>query len=171
VTVIETHRVKWRGIVFDSRLESDWAASLSHHGVEWRYHPPVLSPDGTVERYEPDFFLPPAHPELPPLWVEVKGAHKDRLWKVALVREAGYPVLVVGDLGSQRMMLWDSGGTLGDDVYLGRCPTCRTLHFGTWQQLAAAGPPSATYTGNCVEHLWQRVPVATGRKSGGRRVE
>lgn len=78
----------WRGQQFDSVLESDWAATLTAWGVEYRYHPGRLFlSNGDV--YEPDFQLEGD------IILEVKGDHSQRIdkaWRAGL--ETGIPVIV-----------------------------------------------------------------------------
>lgn len=77
----------WKGCMYDSQLERDWAATFTMWGMEFRYHPgQMFLPDGSI--WEPDFQLDGD------IIFEVKGAHDDRLWKAWAAREAGFNVIV-----------------------------------------------------------------------------
>lgn len=73
---IQAIPTRYAGTEFRSRLEADWAATLDDRRITWTYEPEgfVLS-DGTW--YSPDFYLPSAS-----AWLEVKGAHQQRISKV-----------------------------------------------------------------------------------------
>lgn len=64
------------GVQFRSRLEADWAKTLDDLAIAWTYEPEGYRlSDGTC--YSPDFYLPG-----PKAWLEVKGAHMQRITKV-----------------------------------------------------------------------------------------
>lgn len=66
----------YRGVRFRSTLEADWAATLDSLGIAWEYEPEAVQlPSG--EFYRPDFYLPECT-----TWLEVKGAHDERIDKV-----------------------------------------------------------------------------------------
>jgi hypothetical protein len=66
----------YRGVTFRSRLEADWAATLDSLDIAWDYEPEGYKlSDGTY--YSPDFYLPASG-----AWLEVKGAHMERVSKV-----------------------------------------------------------------------------------------
>ncbi|MFH9072719.1 hypothetical protein [Streptomyces alboflavus] len=68
---------QYAGTLFRSRLEADWAHTLSTNGTTWQYEPETITlPSGTV--YIPDFWLP----ELG-TWIEVKGPGIPRAEKTA----------------------------------------------------------------------------------------
>ena len=65
----------YAGCHFRSRLEANFAATFDHLGVVWDYEPEGFElSDGT--KYLPDFHLPALD-----TWVEVKGAHGQRVDK------------------------------------------------------------------------------------------
>lgn len=71
----------WRGVRFDSQLESDWCATFEAWGMEYEYHPgSICLADGTL--YEPDFWLKQGNDDIV---FEVKGPHDDRVEKPRLV--------------------------------------------------------------------------------------
>jgi hypothetical protein len=77
---------KWyKGTLFRSTLEADWAATFDGLGWYWNYEPEAIElPDGT--RYRPDFWLPAQK-----IWCEVKGPHNERITKPLALQEAlGY---------------------------------------------------------------------------------
>jgi len=66
----------YRGTRFRSRLEASWVAHFDKIALPWLYEPEGFTlDDGT--NYLPDFYLPTAR-----AWVEVKGAHNERIDKV-----------------------------------------------------------------------------------------
>lgn len=65
---------RYRGVLYRSTLEADWAATLHHLGVTAEYEPEAYqTPLGT---YSPDFWLPAQK-----VWLEVKGPHGERVNK------------------------------------------------------------------------------------------
>jgi hypothetical protein len=73
---VKAIRTVYRNTTFRSRLEADWASSLDAMRVPWIYEPEGYElSDGSW--YLPDFFLPTAK-----AWLEVKGAHQQRVSKV-----------------------------------------------------------------------------------------
>lgn len=65
----------YAGIVFRSKLEADWAATLDRYHVPWQYEPETLTlPSGAT--YIPDFWLPDHG-----IWLEVKGTGVPRIEK------------------------------------------------------------------------------------------
>lgn len=72
----------YRGTKFASTLEADWAATLDALSIAWQYEPEAVElPSG--EWYRPDFYLPDCA-----TWLEVKGAHDERLHKAMELGEA-----------------------------------------------------------------------------------
>lgn len=72
---IEAVPTEYAGITFRSRLEADWAHTLTVNGITWTYEPETITlPSGTI--YIPDFWLP----ELG-TWIEVKGPGIPRVEK------------------------------------------------------------------------------------------
>ncbi len=67
-------RAVWRGVQYDSQLESDWAATFTAWGMEFEYHPGRLFLSGG-DIYEPDFHLNGD------IIFECKGDHNDRIDK------------------------------------------------------------------------------------------
>lgn len=81
-------RRTWRGVTYDSQLETDWAATFQTWGLEYEYHPGWMLLDNG-DRYEPDFLLDGD------IVFEVKGDHDDRIdkaWRAA--SEFGLRVIV-----------------------------------------------------------------------------
>jgi len=67
---------KYGGVDFRSRLEADWAAHLDRLSIDWQYEVEGYQlSDGSW--YLPDFYLPDIQ-----VWLEVKGAHNQRVSKV-----------------------------------------------------------------------------------------
>jgi hypothetical protein len=74
--VIRAIPTSYNGTKFRSRLEADWAANLDSCPLPWEYEPEGYQlSDGAY--YSPDFYLPSAK-----AWLEVKGAHMQRVSKV-----------------------------------------------------------------------------------------
>ncbi len=72
----------YRGTLFRSTLEADWAATLDAYGIDWQYEPEgLMLPSG--ELYRPDFWLPRIK-----TWLEVKGLHGERTHKPEELRWA-----------------------------------------------------------------------------------
>jgi hypothetical protein len=74
---------RYRGTLFRSTLEADWAATFDRLGWDgWEYEPVGIElPDGTL--YRPDFRLRAQR-----VWCEVKGPHNERMNKVVGLQEA-----------------------------------------------------------------------------------
>ena len=65
----------YKGVVFASTLEADWAATFDEYGFLWSYEPAALRlSDG--QTYRCDFWLPEQR-----IWCEVKGPCDDRISK------------------------------------------------------------------------------------------
>lgn len=79
---IKAIKTRYRGVLFMSTLEADWAATLDAWRITWSYEPQgVVLPDG--ENYLPDLLLPRIN-----TWLEVKGPHNERIGKPALLAQA-----------------------------------------------------------------------------------
>ena len=75
-------KTRYRGVLFMSTLEADWAKTLDGWNVAWSYEPQgVVLPDG--ENYRPDMLLPRLH-----TWLEVKGPHNERIRKPEMLADA-----------------------------------------------------------------------------------
>ena len=73
---------KYRGTIFRSTLEADWAATLDTYKIDYQYEPEGLQlPSG--EMYRPDFWLPRIR-----TYLEVKGLHGERVHKPEELRWA-----------------------------------------------------------------------------------
>lgn len=85
---VAAHKMKYRNMLFDSKLELAWFITLEGLGCDIWDHPAQLRlEDGTI--YEPDFLVGE-------VLCEVKGGHDERLWKpYAAHRQHGLPVLVL----------------------------------------------------------------------------
>jgi hypothetical protein len=131
-----------------SRLEADWAASLSSLGVKWEYEPQLVTlPSGV--RYLPDFWLPEIG-----TWVEVKGAGVPGAEKAeefarqiacpctgaCSCRWPGGEIVLIGrdpvpdeDRSSPGTMKWECAHA---SALLGECDQCGAM---SWRPLAFAG--------------------------------
>lgn len=183
--------ITYRGNLFRSRLEADWAATLDTRGLAWDYEPEGYQlDDGTY--YSPDFWLPTAR-----AWLEVKGDHMQRISKVEafaeqLWRESGAtstydenaPMVLIGRPG-----IWDDTlsalvgkpriqvtGTQGRgkaySVALVRCPTCEQgTAVALWQPTCRNcrvdhGEGYETWSDAVMDHFWagfDRVTRPVGR--------
>jgi len=75
VTGVRAIKTTYRGVLFMSTLEADWAKTLDMWTLPWSYEPEgVTLPDG--QHYRPDFYLPSIT-----TWLEVKGPHNERIGK------------------------------------------------------------------------------------------
>lgn len=133
---------RYRGTVFASTLEADWAATLDHWGMAWQYEPEAFQlPNGI--NYRPDFHLPNQR-----VWLEVKGPHDRRLGKAAelqraLYEEAGgegwsfhaFLVIVLRPAGADGKAHWE-GSVPGQSPVVMRCSACDHHvwmdHNGIW---------------------------------------
>ncbi len=82
--VIRAIKTEYKGVLFMSTLEADWAKTLDgpDFRMPWQNEPEGLKlPDG--QNYRPDLYLPRLH-----TWVEVKGPHDQRIDKPARLAEA-----------------------------------------------------------------------------------
>lgn len=103
----------YAGIVFRSKLEADWAATLDEWRIPWEYEPETITlPSGAV--YIPDFWLPEHG-----TWLEVKGTGVPRIEKAI-------------ELGKTRACHCDDTCTCrwpgGEFVLIGHPPT----QFNPW---------------------------------------
>lgn len=79
---IRAIKTTYRGVLFMSTLEADWAKTLDSLGIRWMYEPEGLRlPDG--QNYRCDFYLPAVA-----TWFEVKGPHDQRLDKPGVLADA-----------------------------------------------------------------------------------
>lgn len=142
---IEPVPVTYAGVRFRSTLEADWAAMLDSLGIVWQYEPEAVRlPSG--ELYRPDFYLPRIA-----TWLEVKGAHEERLGKTRELAQAvfhfpdcdgedddggrcceeEYQLVVVGLAPERGLATWylldQVGGEPWQDGALQRCASC-----GAW---------------------------------------
>src|SRR5262245_10502329 len=80
--MIRSIKTTYRGVLFASTLEADWAKTLDAMRIVWEYEPEgVTLPDG--QRYRCDFYLPRIR-----TWLEVKGPHDQRLDKAGVLADA-----------------------------------------------------------------------------------
>lgn len=151
VKQIDAKPVRYRGVDFRSTLEADWAATLDHYHIEWRYEPALLTLK-SGERYLPDFWLP----ALGSL-IEVKGtgvprAHKPAQFAEEVIAENG--IVLIGLEPHRRSLvpyLWDRymlwRDALGYDARFTRCPQCSAWQWLRPQLSAACRRCKATCTG------------------------
>ena len=145
----------YRGTLFRSTLEADWAATLDQLGITWQYEPEAVKlPSGPL--YRPDFYLPRIA-----TWLEVKGPHDDRIWKTEELAGAvchqpecaddchgepgcywsPYQVVVIGRAPAYGLADWtlldpdragfDPHGWPWDPQALHQCPRCRQWWWPT----------------------------------------
>lgn len=135
------------GTTFRSRLEAEWAETLSINGIVWQYEPQTLTlPSGTT--YIPDFWLPTLG-----TWIEVKGPGIPRVEKAyELGRDRSC------DCSGKCTCRW-LGGEL---VLIGREPLRddglrRTRHgYTNWD--TAYGPSAYFVTCvGCAQSQWTRI--------------
>lgn len=121
---------RYRGTLFRSTLEADWAAMFDRLDWYWEYEPVALKlPDGT--NYRADFRLPSQR-----VWAEVKGPHNERISKpVALQAGLGHDewewgadlVVILRPPGPGEAAQWH--GVYGhQDIVIALCPECE--HYG-----------------------------------------
>jgi len=128
----------YRGTLFRSTLEADWAATFDAWNWYWQYEPVAISIGD--QAYRPDFYLPNFD-----VWCEVKGPHNQRMDKpVTLARdlEVDDPMVIRKPLVVILRPPGPAGGATweaplpGMDIVLARCPRCDWLTFvdtdGVW---------------------------------------
>lgn len=82
--VIRAIKTEYRGVLFMSTLEADFAKTMDTtlRRIRWSYEPEGIKlPDG--QNYRCDFLLPHLR-----TWVEVKGPHDQRIDKPAVMADA-----------------------------------------------------------------------------------
>lgn len=142
-------RTNYKGILFRSKLEAEWAKFFDSLSIPWLYEPEGYQfTDGTM--YLPDFWLPDSKQ-----WFEVKGLmnDKDQHKMEMLCLESGHDVVIGYPDGEFSMMdLWHNSDSpslfdpyLRDepeptrfnhveafgkvDTYLNRCKRCGQYSF------------------------------------------
>jgi hypothetical protein len=130
--VIAPIRMKYRGIMFASTLEADWAATFDHYDMFWQYEPQGFRIGDDTE-YRPDFYLKTQR-----TWAEVKGPMDERIDKPRAF-QAALDGLVDDEWGFTRELViilrpnragtcdWE-GTTPAQDIVIVLCPNCG--HFG-----------------------------------------
>lgn len=104
VSILKPIQTYYKGCCFRSRLEARWAVFFDACGVKWEYEPEGYDlGDGVL--YLPDFLVHGVtlnhmfYEENCDIYVEVKGKMNDEdADKIIRFAEAGYPVLVVGNI-------------------------------------------------------------------------
>ncbi|NIJ10614.1 hypothetical protein FHU38_000958 [Saccharomonospora amisosensis] len=138
MNTIESVPVRYRGTLFASTLEADWAATFDRLGWYWQYEPlAVRLLNG--ECYRPDFCLPAQR-----VWCEVKGPHDERLHKTRLLQATlsydrwdweSWLVVVLRPPGPGEAATWH-GTSEEQDIVLVRCFECGHYcfmdHAGIW---------------------------------------
>lgn len=123
-------RTCYKGILFRSKLEAQWAKFFDCMRLPWMYEPEGYQfSDGT--RYLPDFYLPDSNQ-----WFEVKGVinptdeHKIKM----LCMESGKDVIV--GLPDGEFYMYDTqldGGALNvyskTETYINQCLSCGKYSF------------------------------------------
>jgi len=159
---------RYRGTLFRSTLEADWAATFDHLEWHWEYEPVAVElPDGT--QYRPDFFLPAQR-----VWAEVKGPHNERIKKPADLQRALYVegeqwawssdlVVVLRPPGPGEAATWE--GALPDQsIVVVHCPECQHYSFmDDDDALVLPAPhPNARRTEQVLDRA-RRQPLLAGR--------
>jgi hypothetical protein len=121
---------RYRGTLYRSTLEADWAATFDQLGWYYEYEPEAVTlPDGI--RYRPDFRLPSQR-----VWCEVKGPLNERISKVEGLQDGlGYDewawasdlVVVLRPPGPGDKAQWH-GIFQQQNIAVVRCPECS--HYG-----------------------------------------
>ncbi len=129
---------QYRGTLFRSKLEADWARCFDACRIRWEYEPRGLYCGDLFVC--PDFWLPAAKQ-----WFEAKAKLTDRdaLKFAALARTLRgqpKPFVVFGWPNGVFSFVYDLDGRFAassDQAGLGRCQRCGTPHFcevsGTWE--------------------------------------
>lgn len=128
-------RTKYKGILFRSKLEAQWAKFFDFLEIPWIYEPEGFKfEDRTM--YLPDFFLPDSKQ-----WFEVKGIMNDiDKHKIEMLcKESGHDVVVGYANGNFEMcdirmadwpnetpsLTWYSK----EETYINRCTVCKKHSF------------------------------------------
>jgi uncharacterized Zn finger protein (UPF0148 family) len=130
--------LEYRGVLFRSTLEADWAATLDHMGITWCYEPIAVDLGQSV-RYLCDFYLPAQR-----TWLEVKGPHDQRLHKPRVLHQAlnvdewdwRSSLVIIGRPAEADRAIWQ-GVSPAQRIVLRHCGRCGHYSFmdynGTWQ--------------------------------------
>lgn len=137
-TRIRAVPMTYRGTVFRSTLEADWAATFDELGWGWSYEPVALRVDNGPG-YLCDFHLPALD-----AWCEVKGPHDQRLDKTHAFAKAldtdGLDlrkplVVILRPAGPGNAATWESAMP-GQNIVIAHCPSCDGYTFldteGVW---------------------------------------
>lgn len=138
---IESIPTWYRGELFRSRLEADWAATLDHYEITWEYEPDAVNINDGI-KYLPDFHL--THQRV---WVEVKGPADDNIEKAlefqrALLEVDKYKwdfeqqLVIIGRPSRAGVCVWE-GTTYAQEIVMLACSNCERHSFldyaATWQ--------------------------------------
>lgn len=138
---IQSIPTQYRGELFRSRLEADWAATLDHYQITWEYEPDAYEISGGT-KYLPDFSLPHQR-----VWLEVKGPHDDNIDKAIEFQRTlderdkfkwdfEKELVVIGRPSIAAMTVWERTNYSQEIVVL-HCANCERYSFldyaATWQ--------------------------------------
>lgn len=129
----------YRGTLFRSTLEADWAATFDALGWYWQYEPAAVKLLNG-EYYRPDFCLPGQR-----VWCEVKGPHNERLEKAELLQATlsyeayeweSWLVVILRPPGPGDVAVWHGTSSL-QDIVLVRCWECEHYCFMDYDGIRA----------------------------------
>lgn len=126
-------KTKYKGVLFRSKLEAQWAKFFDAIAMPWIYEPEgYVFEDGTT--YLPDFFLPDSKQ-----WFEVKGvmSNKDMHKIKMLCIESGHDVVIGysdGELSMIDMFFAEFNGGQPEEyswgsININKCTQCGKLSF------------------------------------------
>lgn len=129
----------YRGTLFRSTLEADWAATFDQLNWAWAYEPVAvrMTLDGETVDYRPDFWLPTSR-----TWAEVKGPHNERLDKALMLAES-FRTEVIPD---------DEWETMRTHMVILRPPA--SGEFCTWENTHSSVDMVVVLCPECGEHGW-----------------
>lgn len=125
----------YRGTLFRSTLEADWAATFDEYDWFWEYEPVAVKT--SAGPYLCDFYLPNQR-----AWCEAKGPHNERIEKPAALQSslavavATDPwdwrrlplVVILRPSGPGQTAQWE-GAESNQAIAVAKCPECQSLGF------------------------------------------
>lgn len=139
---VKAIRTKYKGILFRSKLEAEWAKFLDYLNIEWIYEPEGFVFSNGIT-YLPDFYLP-----MQDCFLEVKGIMNEIDYaKIKTLATETKKSVVIGESGGRFSIVeneynwgWKDENEVfwfeGFNTWLGKCNACNKYSFfnncGSW---------------------------------------